>query len=151
MQQVAVQINTDITAARQGALDRLRQTPDYQSAKAELEEKKKAKDEALNALRQVNASGRDTDQDTANVQAASRAWADQIGVLTKLEDETVANDEKVNQKTHDLKGSLKPKSLTSKNNCGTISIKKSSRSAIGRNAKSTMSNWTWINGLFRWT
>jgi hypothetical protein len=102
-QQAAVQINLDITTARQAALDQLRQSSDYQSLKADLEEKKKAKDDALSALQKDNAAGNDTDQDSVNVRAADLAWADQVGVVTHLENQTVADDQTVNQKLHDLK------------------------------------------------
>jgi hypothetical protein len=101
--QAAIQTSKDIDAATQAALDRIHQSPDYLSAKADLEDKKKAKEDALNALRHDDAAGNDTDQDTANVQAASLAWATQSGVVTRLENEAVDNDETINRKLQDLK------------------------------------------------
>ena len=101
--EAAIQTETDLVSAKKAALDALRQSSDYQVLKADLEQKKKAKDDALSALRQDNAAGNDTDQDNANVQAASLAWATQIGVINGLENETVANDQTVMRKVQDLK------------------------------------------------
>jgi hypothetical protein len=101
--EAAIQTEKDLARAKQAAIDNLHQSPDYQAMKADLEAKKKAKDDALNALRQDNVAGNDTDQDTANVRAASLAWATQVGVLTKMEEATVAADQTVNRKIQDLK------------------------------------------------
>ncbi len=101
--EAAIQTEKDLAPARQAAIDKLHRSPDYLEAKADLEVKKKAKDDALSALRQDNAAGNDTDQDGANVRAASVAWAQQVGVLTKMEEVAVATDPTVSRKIQDLK------------------------------------------------
>ena len=101
--EAAIQTEKDLAAARQAAIDNLHQSPDYLAMKADLEAKKKTKDDALGALRQDNMAGNDTDQDTANVRAASLAWAAQAGVVTNTEEATVAADPIVVRKIQDLK------------------------------------------------
>jgi hypothetical protein len=101
--EAGIQTEKDLAAARRAAIDNLHQSPDYLAMKADQEAKKKAKDEALSALARDNSAGNDTDQDTANVRAASLAWAAQAGVLTNMEEATVATDRTANQKIQDLK------------------------------------------------
>jgi hypothetical protein len=102
-QQAAIQANIDVATAKQSALDMLRQSPDYQSMKADLDDKKRAKEDALNAFQKDDSAGNDTDQDTLNIRAASVSWVNQLGVIAKLENETVANDEMLQRKVQDLK------------------------------------------------
>jgi len=101
--EAAIQTEKDLARARQAAIDNLHQSSEYLEMKADLEAKKKAKDDALSALRLDDTAGNDTDQDSANVRAASLAWAAQVGALTKMEEDAVATDPTVNRKLRDLK------------------------------------------------
>ena len=101
-QQVIDQLTVAVAAAKRTALQRVIQSPDYLALKAQLGEKKQAKDEVVSTLQKDKLAGIDTDQDASNVQTATADWITLSGQLTKMREDAVANDPTATEKQQDI-------------------------------------------------
>lgn len=102
-QQAAAEAVNDITAAKQAALHRLYQSPDYIAAQSDLADKKKAKEVAAANLQKDEGVGAETENEITDIQATNNAWIQAAGVLVKMENDAATSDDVVNQKLEYLK------------------------------------------------
>jgi hypothetical protein len=92
-----------ITREKSLCLDRLHHSAEYLALNADVDAKKSAKEAAADKLRQDNASGADTDQDTKDLKTTSADWIAVAAKLTTMENAALAADVALTQKESILK------------------------------------------------
>jgi hypothetical protein len=102
-QNVLAQDQSDLAAASKAAVDRLHQTQDYASAKADIATKQKAREDVAAQLAKDTSDGADTYHDEENLRTAAKDLLDAKAKLTAMDSDAATADPAVLEKQEALK------------------------------------------------
>jgi len=102
-QKAADQAAGDIAAEKAARIERVRTSDAYKAAQEDLDVKRKAKDAAVEQVRQDDETLHDPTDDRAAMQAAMTAWLGVSSNLIQMETDAVAADPAIAEKQNELK------------------------------------------------